>query len=1838
MVRQKRKKHIHAFGGANWLNTPYKDKAVNIVEDYVAPGLKAVSQLTGAVGKSMSKKDMATFKEDPDKMTRLDAWNQSQMGNGTYSFGNKANFGVNGNAGIDHGTWGFQFNPKAQGGSLHQFASGGTAMNQISAWADITGDTANLYANNAKINDTAINAAKMGINQVANTKVTSNSFDSLLEDQANFRNANTNYTRKDFQGMSSGKRTAKALMGSVGTSMKGFQATGNWVGAVIGGAAGLAGGLFGQARAKRQARRQAGLANKYGQMANQIQASNYAEQAQKLRNQQATALQRSFVANGGLLNFGQDFFAGGGAIDYINQQDYLNNYRTVGLSKNNILQGMTNQYIQQNQQVPTSFGFGGNLGTNGSNFTDGLTYFDEGGRHEDNPNQGIPQGIAPDGNPNLVEEGEVKWNEQEYIFSDRLRASAEFLDKYKLKQFADKTYAYIVKNAPVVKEAEQRPNDDKSQRALDAFLAALAEDQEIVKKEKEAKELQEQLAQMSPEELAALGQQLQQEQYQQEAAAQQQAQQQEQAALGQQSDNFSAQPTDYQELQSQSQQEYADQQAIQQQVAQQEGLQQPMMGAEGGHLHALGGATRDVQSELSEGMEPQEQTTNPFTGAAPQEPQPNLDMAAQESIPQEGMQEGSQQVEESTESMEEPTQESGEYKSAEEMSTKELNAALEEIIQFAIQNKDRQLLREAKKIKRKGSREDKEEFVDEVHEEMQEMEAQQETGIPKEEQSMQQEETSQEMPQGMQGMEGTPEAQPSPEELAAMQQQSQEEQPAMFAEGGSMNLNNPDEHIYAGEDTTTVFSKDDTQLFDNDYAFIKWLYPELTEYVNTIEQYPYIFAQTLPSRYKNLSQEELESLREKVKQAFDKVDPYITPNEINRINDVYNRTSPAATLLNYKGYGYHFLDLLYEALTPKLLDDGKDLSPEESKKIIKDFFTIENIKPLYEQALAKRKLIADRRNQLQQAGVYENISDYELASDNFDISKYIQQKESNSKEEKKQQRQQDKDDRRYYRYLKNNPLQPISPQMSPFEVSPNNPLNATDIQTPVLQTANASINVPSNIGINEDDITSIDQLKEYLSNIDIDNPSTRELEVLNNVLNSGKFSEGDLRANGVYSTMVNNFKLSPTFNSEFQKVVDKEIMDNSTIENAPLREESLNYLDGESPIKNVNTPQEVDGGIDDLPVAESIISIKDNAKVKKAKKQAAKLEEKLQDAKDEAATLEDDDASKEAQEIRRSVKTIGRQRDKALKEVTTEEERQAKKDKALEEKIAKKAERDYRKTFTPSERREHSDEFRDKFLSQRETYYVMDPDADTFDEKDAQAFKKSFIKDYNTQQYVTKYGPIVNPKEFSEQPLFSMDKPANWDYTKSYGYISPTAETTVWDKTLKGINGVLAPNPYSSQPGNGENTSKPAPFTAGTAYGKQVNSIAELQNLPEYQQETEYIIQHAKELKDYWKYLNQNSAHKIEVNPTTGIPTAKGLQEYRKLRNDGEYGLYHYSIGQPVTTPGTPGNINRYFLNGKEVYGDASKYESQYGVTQRDNSPEGYTDYDLTGKVGNKNFIVTDYGTFNAPENFNPDDYNFDHTETINTTPGNKVNNNYYTEKSEEKDSNNKGKNALGLLNNALRYAPLFNRPFLEDENPAFLMGDSANNLRWVQAPDHRQMLEYKPVDTLYRVNQVQQEGNAARRGITNTGNNNTGMVMANLALQNAKNREAIGEVLLGSEEENWNRLKDTIAANNQTNATFDQMRVDADKANMSNNSLIVDARQKQAQMLHEIDKANQESRSKYLADKLGILHKIGNENNALEKYWKWKEQSGSGVDWNQQAEGGEIKIRRKQRIKRYNS
>lgn len=120
------------------------------------------------------------------------------------------------------------------------------------------------------------------------------------------------------------------------------------------------------------------------------------------------------------------------------------------------------------------FNNGGLMHQHGGIFSNGIIFIDNGGTHEQNPFEGVQIGVDAQGIPNMVEEGEVIW--QDYVFSNRLKPTKEFKDKYKIK---GETFADAANE--MQKESEERVNDSISKRGLNDSMMKLMLEQEKVR-------------------------------------------------------------------------------------------------------------------------------------------------------------------------------------------------------------------------------------------------------------------------------------------------------------------------------------------------------------------------------------------------------------------------------------------------------------------------------------------------------------------------------------------------------------------------------------------------------------------------------------------------------------------------------------------------------------------------------------------------------------------------------------------------------------------------------------------------------------------------------------------------------------------------------------------------------------------------------------------------------------------------------------------------------------------------------------------------------------------------------------------------------------------------------------------------------------------------------------------------------------------------------------------------------------------------------------------------------------------------------------------------------------
>ena len=223
-----------------------------------------------------------------------------------------------------------------------------------------------------------------------------------------------------------------------------------------------------------QLRDQMELANAYAENALQNNAHNISETTMN-------NLEANYAALGGFLNQ----YADGGSI-YIkpeNRGKFNATKKRTGKTTEELTHSKNpltrKRAIFAQNAAKWHHAFGGELNTNGADFSTGLTFIDNGGLHEDNPYEGVPMGVDPEGNPNLVEEGEIIYND--YVFSNRLTVPKTIRSKYKLKGDKDLTFADAVKQ--ISKGATERPNDPISQETLHEIMSDLAQTQEGVREE-----------------------------------------------------------------------------------------------------------------------------------------------------------------------------------------------------------------------------------------------------------------------------------------------------------------------------------------------------------------------------------------------------------------------------------------------------------------------------------------------------------------------------------------------------------------------------------------------------------------------------------------------------------------------------------------------------------------------------------------------------------------------------------------------------------------------------------------------------------------------------------------------------------------------------------------------------------------------------------------------------------------------------------------------------------------------------------------------------------------------------------------------------------------------------------------------------------------------------------------------------------------------------------------------------------------------------------------------------------------------------------------------------------
>ena len=237
----------------------------------------------------------------------------------------------------------------------------------------------------------------------------------------------------------------------------------------------------------------------------------------------------------------------------------------------------------QNKIKSNSFAEGGSMGQ--------LTEFNEGGTHEESPLGGIPQGTAPDGKVNLVEQGETKLNSENYVFSDTLKIDKDTMATFAIpKTDVGKTFAEVSKKAN--RPNSRRENDTIEQVAIKRDLDNLMNAQEAFKAKEVQKKIEE-IQSLDPNALAQVAQS-----YQPQGMPPQGSTPQGMEEMPQEQPQ--GQPSQEEMMMAQGQgqpQEQMDPAMMQQMMAQQEGQMAyggPMSYKCGGSMYDFGGTMRTV--------------------------------------------------------------------------------------------------------------------------------------------------------------------------------------------------------------------------------------------------------------------------------------------------------------------------------------------------------------------------------------------------------------------------------------------------------------------------------------------------------------------------------------------------------------------------------------------------------------------------------------------------------------------------------------------------------------------------------------------------------------------------------------------------------------------------------------------------------------------------------------------------------------------------------------------------------------------------------------------------------------------------------------------------------------------------------------------------------------------------------------------------------------------------------------------------------------------------------------------------------------------------------------------
>ena len=331
---------------------------------------------------------------------------------------------------------------------------------------------------NAQIKDTS--AEESHIEGVENTQFSTGNLDSLMNQFDSTAMARNNFTRQEVRGLSDGQMAGNIFKGAASGALAGAQVGGIWEG--IGGFfAGVGSGIAGIAVGNKRAREKANQLNNDAKLANASYINNFSNSVENTENTMFNNSLLNIAAHGGRIYIKpskKGTFTAAAKQRGLGVQEFASkvlankdNYSTAMVKKANFAKNTSKWH----------HAYGGPLYNLTGDFTNGLTFINAGGTHEQNPFGGIQVGVDYEGTPNLVEEGEIIYND--YVFSNRLKPTKKqltdggFKDKYE-----GYTFAKLVED--ISKPYADTPNDPITKAGLEDMMNRIMTMQEEVRAKK----------------------------------------------------------------------------------------------------------------------------------------------------------------------------------------------------------------------------------------------------------------------------------------------------------------------------------------------------------------------------------------------------------------------------------------------------------------------------------------------------------------------------------------------------------------------------------------------------------------------------------------------------------------------------------------------------------------------------------------------------------------------------------------------------------------------------------------------------------------------------------------------------------------------------------------------------------------------------------------------------------------------------------------------------------------------------------------------------------------------------------------------------------------------------------------------------------------------------------------------------------------------------------------------------------------------------------------------------------------------------------------------------------